>query len=566
MNFKLTNTLVVYNKGVLKAIMRTFIILFCSTLFSLSPKTGFTQDANIIIDSEKSISLEQVFELISVQTSYQFIYDASLLKNAPSIFTKKGIVKASELLRTGLDPIYCTYEFTDNTVIVKKKTHPYLNVPIQETFTISGVVKDENGLPIPGITVFVSSENPQPEDRNNIPKDFIVRGTATDIDGNFTLTVALNHYLIVSGLGYSPYSEKITTQSKESYFIVLKESVSKLNEVIVVGYGNVKRKDLTGSVSNIQGNELTESAENAQTVDETLSGRISGVFVTQNSGAPGAGARINIRGLSSINGDNQPLYVIDGVPVIITPRDEGSLSVERENPLLALNPQDIESVDVLKDASSAAIYGARAANGVIIITTKRGKRNQATNFNVDYNYSQQSPTDTYDLLNAQGYNQYVTAINPTVPITIGAGDTDWIDELYRNNVGTQNLNLGVSGGSEISNYALSGSIRKQEGLLDRTGLDRYSIRVAVDNYLFDNTFEIGGTISYNYSENELSGTSLNDIRTFRPDIPIFDEDGNFAVDTSLGTGPLALSNPAANNQTDAKAVSKNLLAKRLCSA
>ncbi|UJH67042.1 TonB-dependent receptor [Allomuricauda sp. SCSIO 65647] len=536
--------------------MKTLIFLCCTAVFSIVPKHVLSQNAKIRIDTDKEFTVDEVFDLIMEQTDYTFIYQVDAFENYPKVHLKKGIIEADDLLQKSLSKGEFEFRFTsNNTIVVKRKSKQVLSEPAQQTFKIQGKIIDKDGQPLPGITVIISK---YPPTKNAAPsKDFLIRGTATDFDGSFEIEAELNHYLIATAIGYENHVERISTE-QTTYTITLKESLSKLNEVVIVGYGAVKKKDLTGSISNIKGSELVANAVSAPTVDEMLSGRLSGVFVTQNSGAPGAGATINIRGLSSINGDNQPLYVIDGVPIVITPRDAGSLSVERENPLLAIPPRDIESVDILKDASSAAIYGARAANGVVIVTTKRGRKNQDAKLNVDYNYALQTPVNTYEVLDTEGYAQYVRAIDPNTGITIGEADTDWFDEILNTNAGMHNLNVGVSGGTTTSNYALSGSLLRQDGIIKRSGLDRYGIRGTIDNDLLNRTIKIGATLSYNYSENDLAGIQLFDVIGFRPDIPIRDETGNFVSGVTGGGFPIG--NPVADNQADITAFSRNLLA------
>ena len=235
MNFNLTKTLGYNSQRFLKVIMRAFIFLFCTIAFSFNSNKGFTQNADINIDTDKVVSVEEIFNLIKEQAKYQFIYDVDMLKTAPVVSVKKGIIKAGRLLERGLSPINCTFEFSNNTIVVKKK--PKKNKK-QEEFFIEGIVTDKDGVAIPDISVYVSSRN---VNENTPPeRGFMVRGTATDLDGKFKIKATLNHYLIVDGLGYKIKSQKIATK-QEYYHVTLDEEVNILNDVVVVGYDGNKQ-------------------------------------------------------------------------------------------------------------------------------------------------------------------------------------------------------------------------------------------------------------------------------------------------------------------------------------
>ncbi len=350
MNFKLLQVFAFFDQRLIQQIMRTFILLCCTTVFAFSANTGNSQDAKIRIGNDQTASVEQIFNLIKEQTDYSFVFNEKHLANAPKVYLEKGTAKASELLKKGLDPIGCTYEFSNNTIVVKRKTHPVLNVPIQDTFNISGTVLDKSGDPIPGISVYVLSK--EPTDVSDPPIDLIVNGVATDLDGNFTLTVALDHFLVVSGIGYAHYSEKISSK-KGSYTIILEDSVDQLEEVILTGYQKIAKERSAANATTLS----TKQIENRITTDVTsrLEGLVPGLIL--NNDIEGE-LSIDIGGQTTF-GNQSPLIVVDGFPI-----QEGINSV---------NPNDIESISFLKDASASAIYGARASNGVIVIVTKSAK-------------------------------------------------------------------------------------------------------------------------------------------------------------------------------------------------
>ncbi len=572
-----------------KLIMRTFIFLFLTSVFGLSPKSGFSQNADIFINTEKVVSLKEVFELIKAQTDYEFVYADDLVKDAPKILLKEGSVKVGTILKRGLDPILCTYEFTNNTVIVKRKIHPILGVPLQDTFSISGTVKDKNGMPIPAASVYVASNEPSRDaDRSD---DFIVRGTVTDFDGNFKIDASLDYYLAVSALGFEFKYQKITTK-QDFYEIVLDESASRLDEVVVVGYGTTVKKDLTGSVGSVKSEEIVQYK--SQTVDNALAGKITGVNVMSAGGRPGQGGVVQIRGLSSLRGDNQPLYVVDGVPFVVNPSvDDGSgtsglfsTGLTSVNPLSAINPENIERIDVLKDASAAAIYGSRAANGVILITTKRGKAGERTKFNFSVSSTISNPIKTYDFLNAAEYKQFALEQSQSVldnsaypeaqwsylhpkeyevvnnPDFFGDGDTDWTKAITNSNALWRQYNLGVTGGTQKTAYSLSASIADQEGIVVNNDVKRYNVASNLDVNV-TKKLRVGGSINYNHMIDEISGITgigqgrFSSATAFRPDIPIYDANGNYTKAYSDRYGEVF--NPLGDEgRITNKTVSKNL--------
>lgn len=541
---------------------RKFLILFCTILFGLLPMTVLSQNANIKIDQDKTATVDEVFNLIMSQTSYTFIYQVEQFKNYPKVKLNKGIIQADDLLKKTLSSGNFNYNFSGNTIIISEAPKLKENSEI----TISGKVTDKNGLSIPGISVYASSSN---KTNGETPdKNFVVRGTITDFDGTFSIKAQAGYYVFATGIGYELYSESITA-SKKNYAIVLKEQVSQLEQVIVVGYGTTKKKDLTGAIGSVKAEEIVQVK--TQTIDQALGGRVSGVYVSPLSGKPGAGAAINIRGLTSIRGDNQPLYVVDGVPITINPSfQEGGLGISvdgrRENPLMAINPNDVERVDILKDASAAAIYGSRAANGVVIITTKRGKRNQKPQFNFSVNSTFQNPTNTFDFLNADQFKAYQRSLAQTriaqgTPYPddaaimdgtfFGTADTDWQKEILNKNALWNDYRFNVTGGSESVNYLVAANVTDQEGMMIGTKFKRYNFASNLDATITEH-FKVGASINYNYSVNKTSNVNGLGMGNFRPDLGIYEENGAYT-----STPALFGANPTNRNPVGGEGLAKN---------
>ena len=331
---------------------------------------------------------------------------------------------------------------------------------IQEAdITVTGRIVDESGEALPGTTV-------QQKGANN--------GTITDIDGNFSLKVPEDATLVVSFIGFQSVEIPVNGRSSVGS-ITMSLDMTELNEVVVVGYGTQKKVDLTGSVAIVDTEEMKKISNS--NISSTLQGKVAGVRVTSD-GQPGADPQIRIRGVGSF-GDSRPLYIVDGVIIGNTIRD--------------FSPNDIESVQVLKDASSAAIYGARAANGVVIITTKRGDKNQP--LKVDYSgyYGvDRVPDGVYDVMNSEEYGRYITmafnnngmdvpnGYDPNHPDYIDPNEvnTDWQEEAFKTGV-RQNHHVNLSGGGENNTYNLSLDYFKQEGTIEGAGpnLERYTARL-----------------------------------------------------------------------------------------
>jgi len=516
-------------KRMLHIAMKIFFYLFCTTVFSFTPEGVFSQNEKVKIYNDNMLTISEVFQIIKQQTNYNFIYKSDLFKDYPKIKVKKGVINANELLETSL--AYGDFQFEvsqDNTILIKRAE--------RRQIAIKGKITDSKGLPLPGVTICILNKAPT---NGQINKDFLITTTISDTDGNFSLDGLTGNYLAATGMGYQLYYEKIV-ENKGVYNIILKEEINKLDEVAVVGYGSTKRKDLTGSVGTLKAESIEQI--NAQTIDQALVGKLTGVFVSAQSGAPGSGAIVHIRGLSQLNGDNQPLYVVDGVPIVLNPQFGSGLNLNdnRLNPLLTINPADVERVDVLKDASSAAIYGSRAANGVVIVTTKRGKRNQKPKFDFSYNCTIQNPTKTYDVLDATEFKNYITDQGLGDEIEFGTANTDWQAETTNNNALWNQYNLSFSGGSEKINYLVSGHVNDQEGIMVGNKLKRYSFSTSIDANITDR-FRVGTNIGYNYADSKQSALySLSTGAFYRPDLAVFNDDGSY---TSIDYSGVDFRNP-----------------------
>jgi TonB-dependent starch-binding outer membrane protein SusC len=347
---------------------------------------------------------------------------------------------------------------------------------------VSGTVKDNNGKPLTNVSVVVKNTR---------------MGTATDVSGNFTITARPADVLVFSFTGYESKELKVNGQTKIT--VSLHTKANSLDEVVVVGYGAVAKKDLTGSVGTVKMADIEKAP--VRNFEDALAGRVAGVTASADDGQPGASVNIIIRGSNSLTQDNSPLYVVDGFPM--------------ENPdNNAINPAEIESIEVLKDASATAIYGARAANGVILITTKKGKIGKPV-LNLNTYYGFQQYTKKMKMMNPYDYVQYVSERNPVYADSTYLIDGRTVDyykdfkgvDLQDSLMGSrpfQNYFLSLSGGANGTRYSISGSASDQNGVIVNSGYDRYQGRMRLDQKVNDH-LNVG--INTNYSNLTQYGTS-----------------------------------------------------------
>lgn len=344
MKINFTHDLFLIKKRILKIIMRSFILLFCGVVLGFSPKFGFSQNAKIIIESNVTLSVEQVFELIQKQTDYNFIYGEDIFTTAPKVKLKKGVIKASKLLELTLASGNFVYKFTsDKTIILsrKKETSAIEVNQTMQTKVITGKVTNENG-PLPGVTVLVRGTN---------------KGTTTDFDGIYTISAKEGDVLEFTFLGMQ--TKSITVGDADQINVKMEENTTSLDEIIVTGVASgTSVKKMTVSVTKVSEEALKMVP--ASSVGGALVGKVAGARVTMSSGIPGSGNQIQLRSDTNLNGSSSPLIIMDGI--IIT------------TSLADINVDDIESMEVVKGAAASALYGSRAANGVIAITSKRGNK------------------------------------------------------------------------------------------------------------------------------------------------------------------------------------------------
>ncbi|MEM9918746.1 MAG: TonB-dependent receptor [Bacteroidota bacterium] len=388
--------------------------------------------------------------------------------------------------------------------------------------TITGTVKDADGESLIGVNVVVKGTT---------------IGTSTDIDGNYSLNVPDDASTLV--FSYTGFKEQeVNIGSQTVIDVVLGLDAEVLDEVVVVGYGTQRRVDLTGAVGSVTSEDLGKAA--ALSADQALRGRLSGVQLANRSGDPGSPISVRIRGVGT-TGSNQPLWVVDGVPIVQTTNITVNTAANTEsNPLVGINPSDIESIDVLKDASAAAIYGARAANGVIIVTTKRGKEGR-TSLNYNAYYGVQSARKRLDLLNTDQYIALQDELGRDFSAFAGSPTVDWQDAVF-STASMQSHNLSATGGTEKMNFSVSGGYFKQDGILPALSFERYSVKANSDIKVGDR-IKIGESLNISFSDRLVQSepgraAALLAARN-APFTPVLDDNGAYTVINTETAGSAA---------------------------
>lgn len=432
----------------LSIIMRISLFLLICCVMQTFASVSYSQTTSLTLELQ-NVTVEEVLNAIESKTEYRFLYNKRLV----NVDRKVDVSVKDQTLSTLLNKIFADedvkYIISDRQIVL---THAENNMTLQQANVISGKVVDVSGETIIGANIMVKGTT---------------NGTITDIDGFFSLEAPANSILVVSYIGYM--SKEVAVQGQSTLTIELIEDSQALDEVVVIGYGTVRKTDLTGAVGTMKGSDI--KAQGVSNVTTSLQGKMPGVTIESAGGAPGAGARVLIRGVGTF-GNSSPLYLVDGVPV----EDMSNVPAG-----------DIESMNVLKDASAAAIYGSRAANGVVLITTKSGSLG-TPKINFETNLGFQKLAKKTDVLNAE---EWATVSNRAYaaagldgleiakdPASLGRG-TDWQDAVYRTAL-IQQYQLGVSGGNEIAKYSVTGGYNNQEGIVETTGYYRYNIRVKTE--------------------------------------------------------------------------------------
>jgi TonB-linked SusC/RagA family outer membrane protein len=411
--------------------------------------------------------------------------------------------------------------------------------PFAQDRTINGTVLDDKGVPLAGATITIKNTS---------------TSTTTDGSGRFTLRLSeAARTIVVSYVGMQ--TREVNLGNSNSLSISLSPGAANLTDVVVVGYGRARKANLTTSQVSVGTKEIEKTVNT--TIEQAIQGRAASVYVTQNSGQPGGGISVAVRGISTISGNTEPLYVIDGVQL------QGGGTTNSSNPLSSLNPSDIEDIQILQGPSATAIYGSRGTNGVLLITTKRGKSGEARlNYGVQYNI--QTPPKGMSVMDLRQYAQMrkefhalaggATPVEFLDPSILGTG-TDWQDELF-DNAAMQKHQLSVSGGNNNTTYYMSGEYLKQDGVAIGSGFNRYGFRINLDNKPRE-WITLGANLSFNQTNEKITTSSesvISDALQITPQVPVKNLNGDWGGGDDVNganqfapVNPIAIANLRTNN-------------------
>jgi TonB-dependent starch-binding outer membrane protein SusC len=535
----------------LKLLLLQILLVVGAKVSAITKPQDFLE-RNVTLQVE-NVKLKKVLGQIEAQTNAKFVYSSEAIQAERKISLNVLNQKLVDVLQKILLPMGVKYQLIGGQILLSQVDASMLKTlegkginpkEVAAGHNVTGKITDETGAALPGAVIRVKGTN---------------TGTNANSTGIYSIEVPNDDaVLIFTSVGYETIEKKVGKQKIINVSLV--PDVKALNEVVVVGYGTQNKKDVTGAISSIKMEELRTIP--ATSLDQAIQGKVSGVMVTNNSGQPGSGLSVRIRGISSLTGSNEPLYVVDGVPF----RGDGENSQGfsafgggngqvKQNVLSSINPNDIVSIDILKDASAAAIYGSQASNGVVIVTTKRGKANDSK-ISYDAFVGFQEVPKFVDVMNLQEYAIYQTNVRKQTgqraveefadPSLLGEG-TNWQKEIFQKAF-MQSHQIGISGGNDRTQYYVSGGYLKQDGIVIGSNFDRYSFRLNLDNKVnnwlkIGNSFTIARTnqrVTLNDDDNGVVSAALLQA----PNVPVKNPDGNWGgaedADSYYTTNPVAL--------------------------
>ena len=538
-------------------VMKLTIFAFFLGLMSLSAASTYSQNKKITLDLEGA-TLIDVFKQIESQSEFVFIYKNETINLDKKVDVKIEGATVDKVLEQILQNFGIKFEIDNKQIIITPdRTIPTIikginsneAIPQPQKKEISGKVTDSKGQTLPGVSVVVKGTT---------------TGTVTDGDGKFRISTAADALtLTFSFVGMK--TQEISTAGKTSVNVILTEETFGIEEVVAIGYGTMKKSDLTGSVSSINSDRFQVGS--GLTAEQLMKGSLSGVSISQNSGKPGGSNTIRVRGGTSISASNEPLYVIDGVPISTSAGVSSTklssttdyFDEEPVDPLSSLNPNDIESIDILKDASSTAIYGSRGANGVILITTKRGKAGK-TQIDYAFNTGISTASKQLNVLSGDEYRAIVNKLGLTLD---DKGDNaNWQDRIERTALSTSHF-LSLTGGSEKSTYRVSVGYGDQKGIIKASDVTNFNSRINLTHIELDGKLKIDANMSYgqqtadqapvsNTVGSEMGSSILYEAYVFNPTYPIYDASGNYNNVPPYRVNPVSYTDELFDNRKSTK--------------
>jgi TonB-linked SusC/RagA family outer membrane protein len=525
MKKKLTNCIHVFGCKKLIRVMKLTVFFLLTGLLAISAES-YSQAQRLNLNM-KNAQIIDVFNAIEQQSEFYFFYKNDELNVKEKVDVQFQDATIDHIISRLLQGKGLTYKIVDRYIVISPDAEVSLTKQ-PGTKKVQGKITDPSGLPLPGVTVLIKGTT---------------QGTITDANGDYNFpNVPDNAVLVFSFVGMK--TQEIPVKDRPSVNITMEEDAIGIEEVVAVGYGTMKKSDLTGSIVSVKSSEIQKMP--VSRVDQALQGKVAGMIISNEKAQPGSSPVIRIRGDNSISGDNSPLVIVDGI---------------FDFDLNILNPSEIESVEVLKDASAKAIYGSRGSNGVLIITTKSGKSGKTR---IDFNSyaSFTKITGKVDLMNAEEQYTLLSTYPETGPSYSEIQDllslydpdnpegTDWQDVIFRNTL-MQNYNLNISGGNNKTSFVISASHSQQEGIIKNTGYNMQSLRIKLHHRVSEKlaagvNVYLGKTNQDNTRIDELSGATGGSAtyaaNQFSPILPVYDSEGNYSAMPASSTldNPLAI--------------------------
>ena len=524
----------------LQRIMRITLFLVLGLCFSVSAKS-YSQTKLLDVKLSNS-TISEVMSFVETHSDFVFLYkkeDLDLSKRVNIQVTGANIDQVLEQILSGQK---VTYDVYDRQIVIRKAESASLVQ--QQKKTVIGKVTDERGQTLPGVSVVVKGTT---------------AGVITDNNGSYAISnITENATLVFSFVGMK--SQEIDVRGKSNINLILQEETVGIEEVVAIGYGKVKKSDLTGAVASLRKEDMNTGVNSTMT--GLLQGKAAGVQITQGSAEPGGGIMIQIRGAGSVNAGSEPLYVVDGLPIETSQVISGvganiTASRSPRSPISNINPADIQSIEILKDASATAIYGARGANGVVLVTTKKGSTG-AMRINYSGYGGIQKPISMIDVLNPTDYKRILNEIMDTPGSNVSQtekvgeiqnGGTNWQQNLIRN-AKVQSHSLSFTGGSSNTKYFASLNYFDQDGIMINSGYQRYDTRFNLEHKADKMLFGLNFSTSYTFDDLLQGGFDTNEqgdplyaARGFDPTLGIFNPDGTYQISSLLNIdNPIALAN------------------------
>ena len=494
---------------------------------SYSQNTKFSFELN-------NATIKQVFAEIEQNSEFIIVYSDDILNVSEEVSVVVRNSSVEKILDQVFDGTSIDYTIMDRQIVIRQRADIQVDNRLRQSERmVRGKVVDSTGMPLPGVTVVVKGTT---------------TGTITDFDGAFSLEVPSGgEVLSFSFVGFQP--QEVSIGSRTVFDIQLVEDVLEIEEIVAVGYGVQRKSDLTGATNRLTEDDMNKSV--ATNPVEMMQGRVSGVNITQNSGEPGTGMSVRIRGSNSIRSGQEPLYVVDGIPLDnadITPNGGTAAGINEssnKNPISFLNPEDIESIDILKDASSTAIYGARGANGVVIITTKKGKKGVGT-LSYDGYVGVSQIREKMDMLSPTEFRSYTKA-DGTELLDLGASN-NWQDEIFTTGI-TQSHNVAYGGGTEDFTYQTSLGYLDQEGIIESTGTQKLNGKIKVSQKALKGRLNLVGSLIASHVEDYrapisetggFEGDLILSALKLNPTFPIYNQDGTYYQHAIDQRNPVAM--------------------------